>query len=42
MLIGLGIKEIVYKQPYHREEMWNMSKVLLDACNIKYRQYMEN
>lgn len=39
MLIGLGIKEIVYKYPYHREEMWNMSKILLETSGVKYRQY---
>lgn len=41
MLVAIGIKEVVYAEEYHREDMWEMSKILLDKCGIKYRLYVE-
>ena len=40
-IIQSGIKEVVYAEEYHREDMWKMSKILLDKCGIKYRLYVE-
>ena len=37
-LIQVGISEIVYEEEYHRTEIWEMSKLLLDKCEVKYRK----
>lgn len=41
ILIQLGIKKVIYLNEYHRQEVWNMSKLLLDTMNIKYVQISE-
>ena len=41
MLAQLRIKEVIYKEEYHRTDMWEISKYIFDTCGIKYRQYEE-
>jgi len=38
VLSQIGIKEIVYKNDYHRTKILLASKYILDKCNIKYRR----
>ena len=40
-LIQVGIKEVVYLEEYHRTEIWEMSKYLLDKCGVTYRKLEE-
>ena len=37
-LIQIGVKEIVYKELYHREDIVNMADILFKACHIKVRK----
>lgn len=41
MLAQLRIKEVIYKEEYHRTDMWEISKYIFDTCGIKYRKYEE-
>lgn len=39
-IIQNGITEIIYEtDKYHDEDVWKVSRKLLDAAGIKYRQY---
>lgn len=42
VIIQMGISRVVYKEEYHREEMWNMSKLLFNKCGIKYEKLVVN
>lgn len=37
LLIQAGIKTVIYKECYHKEAVWNMSKLLFDKCGVSYR-----
>lgn len=37
-LAQVGIKEIVYREEYHRTEIFETSKYILDTCGITYRK----
>lgn len=36
-LAQLKIKEVIYKEEYHRKEIVDVSKYILKTCGIKYR-----
>ena len=39
-IIQNGIKEVIYEtDKYHNEDIWKVSRKLLDAAGVKYRQY---
>lgn len=37
-LAQIGVKEIVYKDEYHRKEIFETAKYILDTCGINYRK----
>ena len=39
VLIQVGIKTIYYLEEYHRSEIWNASKKLLDIGGVKYYKF---
>lgn len=37
-LAQVGIKEVVYRKEYETNNCWDVSKIILNKCNIKYRK----
>lgn len=39
-LAQVGVKEVVYLNEYH-QEIWDISKIILSNCGIKFRKFEE-
>lgn len=38
-LAQVGINNVIYLEEYHREEITNTAKYIMDKCGIKYRRF---
>ena len=39
MLAQIGIKRVIYKEKYHREEESNTAEYILNTCGIEYIKF---
>lgn len=39
-LCQVGVKKIIYEHEYHRTDIWNTSKIILDNCGVEYEEYI--
>ena len=41
ILAQLGVKRVIYKEQYHREEEFEAAKYILDTCGVELIQYKD-
>lgn len=41
ILAQIGVKKVVYKTEYHRKELWEPSKYILEKCGIEIKKFEE-